>query len=59
MWKKYLNRDEKFIKGPWKDEWVADVASEVPDYLEFLLSEKELCFDEEKAIRDALEENNP
>lgn len=57
MFKKYLNSNKKFIKGYWKDENLEDVATEVPEYLEFLLSEKQLCFEEESAIKEALSLN--
>ena len=51
---KLLDSDEIFLKGPYKDESLLDVAEEDAEYLQELLNGGELAWEDRASVMGAL-----
>ena len=55
----YINQEEVFIKGTYKEDAIADVADEDPEYLQRLLEEGVIDAEDRKIIQATLGIDNP
>lgn len=55
----YINQEEVFIKGTYKEDAIADVADEDPEYLQWLLEEGVIDAEDRKIIQATLGIDNP
>jgi hypothetical protein len=50
----FLDEEQIFIRGTWRGETLDLVADEVPDYIQYLLDECDLTYDEQELMEEAL-----